>query len=78
MSHRDIPRASLLWIVLVFVFFLAGGLGAGVVAGLYRTVVGEPFSEMLYAITFAACGYIAVQLGFRIVDHRAPVGKTRP
>ncbi len=63
---RAATRALLLWPLFVLLFMLAGGLGAGVTAGLFGVVTGQSFDNTLYAVCFAACGYIAVQLAFRV------------
>lgn len=52
-------RAFLNWLVYVGIFLLFGGLGAGVITLLYQGIIGEPFSEVLYAVIFGGSGFIA-------------------
>lgn len=52
-------RALLSWIALSVVFVVGGGLGAGLVALLYKAVVGEPFGDLLYAVIFGGIGLVA-------------------
>jgi hypothetical protein len=67
---RATTRALLHWPLLVILFMLAGGLGAGVTAGLFKAIVGTGFDNVLYAVTFGACGYIAVKLAFGVLETR--------
>ena len=69
---RAATRALMLWPLLVLLFMAAGGLGAGVTAGLFKSITGESFDNMLYAVCFAACGYIAVKLAFGVAETRKP------
>lgn len=47
------------WFVLTVLFLIFGGIGAGLTALAYEWIAGNQFSDALYAILFAACGYIA-------------------
>ena len=68
--NRSLLRALAAWPALVVLFMLAGGLGAGVTAWLLQTLFDKPNEPIFYAVTFAACGYIAVQLAFDAVRRR--------
>lgn len=58
----SLGRSLLLWIVLSVIFALAGGAGAGATALLYEWIVGDAFSDLLYAVIFGGFGLIAYRL----------------
>ncbi|HYE58070.1 MAG TPA: hypothetical protein VD948_06175 [Rhodothermales bacterium] len=65
---RAATRATLMWPLLVILFMLAGGLGAGLTGGLFEVITDDELDNTFYAVTFAACGYIAVKLAFGVVE----------
>ncbi len=73
---RAATRALFAWPVLVVVFMLAGGLGAGVTAGLMQAIFDKPNEPVFYAVTFGACGYIAVQLALDVWRREAAAAST--
>lgn len=68
---RSIGQALLLWVAFVFVFLVFGGIGAGVTGLVYELVAQHEFSDTIYAIFFAAHGYIAYRVADSYVRHRS-------
>lgn len=60
-------QAFVLWFVYVLVFLIAGGLGAGATALLYKWIFADQFSDVLYAVMFGSIGLIAYRLAERLV-----------
>ena len=67
---RSATRALVAWPAFVVLFMFAGGLGAGVTAFLMRVLFDKANEPVFYAVTFGACGYIAVQLAFDVWRRR--------
>lgn len=59
---QSIGQVLLLWLVFSLVFLFFGGLGAGLTTLGYEAVTGNELQDVVYAIFFAAHGFIAYQL----------------
>ena len=63
MPDDDAPptlgQSVLLWMLLSVIFVAAGGMGAGVTALLYESVMGDQFGNTLYAVIFGGVGLVA-------------------
>lgn len=69
-SPPSLGRSLLLWLALSLVFLLAGGIGAGVTALLYKWIVGDPFTDVLYAVLYGGIGLIAYRVAWRYAEAR--------
>lgn len=56
------------WVLLVFVFVVAGGIAAGLSSIAYEMVSQAQNPVAVYGIVFAAGGYIAYRLAERVLD----------
>ena len=68
---RSIGQALLLWIAFVLIFLFFGGLGAGLTTLAYEAVSGNELQDVVYAIFFAAHGFIAYQLAAAYLGARS-------
>lgn len=68
---RSARQALVLWLLYVLIFFLFGGLGAGMVALVFTYGLEQPFSDPLYAVAFGATGFMAYRLAEHLTQHRS-------
>lgn len=61
-SSLSVGRALMLWVIYVLTFVLFGGLGAGVTAFVFEQLLGQSFTDVLYAVSFGVIGFIAYRL----------------
>jgi hypothetical protein len=66
-NSLSIGQAQGRWVLYVLVFVLAGGVAAGAASLVYEAVAGAQNPVGLYAVIFAASGYIAYRLAERVL-----------
>ena len=67
-SSLSVGQALGRWLLHMVLFFLAGGLAAGVSALAYESIAQAQNPTGLYGVIFAAGGFIAYRLTERVLD----------
>jgi hypothetical protein len=73
MSDQSLSPGQALgrWVLHVFVFLLSGGIGAGVSALAYQAIAQTKTPLGIYAVIFAASGFIAYRQTERVLESDA-------
>lgn len=66
-SSLSVGQALVRWVLYVLVFVFAGGVAAGASALAYESIAGTQNPIGLYAVIFAASGFIAYRLAGRVL-----------